>query len=87
MPGSIIPLINKYKEDNNNKRSIITKIEIKVALYCLKYYINLNFINNNICTLILKAINSINGTNEEVKIAIIDFNDSGPVIIFLFKKK
>lgn len=79
--------MNKKIEDDKNKRIIIINIAIKARLYCLKYYKYLNFINNNICTLILKAINSINGTNEEVKVAIIDFNDSGPVIIFLFKKK
>ena len=86
MPGSTIPLVNKKIEDNKNKKIIIINIAIKAPLYCSKYYKYLNFINNNICTLILNAKKRIRGSNEDVNVTIIDFKDSGPVIIFLKKK-
>ena len=45
IPGSIIALVNKKKQDIKNKNIIITKIEINKALYSLKCYIYL-IINN-----------------------------------------
>ena len=78
--------MNKKIDDNKNKTIIITNITIKAALFDLKYYKYLNFINNNICTLILNAKKRMRGSNEEVNVTIIDFRDSGPVIIFLKKK-
>ena len=78
--------MNKKIDDNKNKTIIITNIAIKAALYCLKYYKYLNFINNNIYTSMLNAKKRMKGSNEDVKVTIIDFKDSGPVIIFLKKK-
>ena len=77
--------MNKKIDDNKNKTIIITNIIIKAALFDLKYYKYLNFINKKY-TSMLNTKKRMKGSKEDVNVTIIDFKDSGPVIIFLKKK-